>query len=56
MSPRLLFLLTTLRTQHVFQRDRDRTDARLAATRMGLRPPARLHAVLDPIDTLPLAA
>jgi hypothetical protein len=31
MSPRLLFLLTTLRTQHRFESDRDRIDARLAA-------------------------
>jgi hypothetical protein len=31
MSPRLLFLLTTLRTQHRFECERDRIDARLAA-------------------------
>jgi hypothetical protein len=35
MSPRLLYLLTTLRTHHRFQLDRDRIDARPAATRMG---------------------
>jgi hypothetical protein len=34
MSPRLLYLLTTLRTQFAFDRERDRVDARLAATRM----------------------
>ena len=34
MSPRLLFVLTTLRTHHGFERDRDRIDARLAATRV----------------------
>ena len=33
MSPRLLALLTTLRTHHSFKDDRDRIDARLAATR-----------------------
>lgn len=31
MSPRLLFLLTTLRMHQPFERDRDRIDARLAA-------------------------
>jgi hypothetical protein len=31
MSPRLLFLLTTLRMHHRFVRDRDRIDAVLAA-------------------------
>ncbi len=31
MSPRLLFLLTTLRTHHRLQSDRDRIDALLAA-------------------------
>jgi hypothetical protein len=31
MSPRLLFLLTTLRTQHPFECERDRIVARLAA-------------------------
>jgi hypothetical protein len=31
MSPRLLFLLTTLRTRHPFECDRDRIDARMAA-------------------------
>jgi hypothetical protein len=34
MSPRLLFLLTALRTYHPFKRDGDRIDARLAAIRM----------------------
>ena len=34
MSPRLLFLLTTLRVHHRFELDRDRFDARLAATRV----------------------
>ena len=34
MSPRLIYLLTTLRTHHGFERDRDRIDARLAATRV----------------------
>jgi hypothetical protein len=56
MSPRLLFLLTTLRTQHRFERDGDRIDARLAASRMGVRPTVRLHAVPDPVDLLPVAA
>jgi hypothetical protein len=56
MSPRLLFLLTTLRTHHRFERDRDRIDARLAATRMAVRPTVSLHAVPDPIDLLPVAA
>jgi hypothetical protein len=31
MSPRLLFLLTTLRTHQPFERNRDQIDARLAA-------------------------
>ena len=31
MSPRLLFLLTTLRTHHSFEYDRDRIDAWRAA-------------------------
>ena len=31
MSPRLLFLLTILRTHQPIERDRDRIDARLAA-------------------------
>jgi hypothetical protein len=31
MSPRLLYLLTALRTHHPLMRDRDRIDARLAA-------------------------
>ena len=35
MSPRLLFLLTTLLLHHTFTRERDRIDARLAATRTG---------------------
>jgi hypothetical protein len=35
MSPRLLFLLTTLLLHHTFTRKRDRTDARLAAARTG---------------------
>ena len=56
MSPRLLFLLTTLRTHHRFELDRDRIDARLAATQMGIRPPVSLHAVPDPVDVLPVAA
>ena len=56
MSPRLLFLLTAVRTSHRFESGRDRTDARLAATRMGVRLPVRLHAVPDPIDELPVAA
>ena len=56
MSPRLLFLLTTLRTRHAFDRDRDRSDARLAATRMGIRRPLRLLATPDPINRLPIAA
>jgi hypothetical protein len=32
MSPRLLFLLTALRTHHPLKCDRDRIDALLAAT------------------------
>ena len=56
MSPRLLFLLTTVRTHHRFESGRDRIDARLAATRMGVRLPVTLHAVPDPIDALPVAA
>ena len=56
MSPRLLFLLTTLRMHQPFERDRDRVDARLAATRMGVRPPVSLYAVPDPVDLLPVAA
>ena len=55
MSPRLLFLLTTLRTHHPSKDDRDRIDARLAATRMGVRRPVSLHAMPDPV-CLPLAA
>lgn len=35
MSPRLLFLLTTLLLHHPFTHERDRIDARLAATRTG---------------------
>jgi hypothetical protein len=31
MSPRLLFLLSTLRSHHRFARERDRIDAQLAA-------------------------
>ncbi len=38
MSPRLLALLTTLRTHHSLKDDRDRLDARLAATRMEASP------------------
>jgi hypothetical protein len=34
MSPRLLYLLTTRRTYLPFTRERDRIDARRAATRM----------------------
>jgi hypothetical protein len=34
MSPRLLLLLTAMRTHHPSKRDRDRIDARHAATRM----------------------
>jgi hypothetical protein len=34
MSPRLLFLLTTLHTHQPFERVRDRIDAQLAAARM----------------------
>ena len=34
MSPRLLHLLTTLRTRLAFDRERDRIDAQLAASRM----------------------
>ena len=34
MSPRLLYLLTTLRTRPAFARERDRLDAQRAATRM----------------------
>jgi hypothetical protein len=56
MSPRLLFLLTTLRTHRRFERDRDRIDARLGATRMGVRRPVRLHATPDPVGLLPVAA
>jgi hypothetical protein len=56
MSPRLLFLLTTLRTHHHFEADRDRIDARLAATRMGVRPTPTLHAMPEPVDLLPVAA
>jgi hypothetical protein len=56
MSPRLLFLLTTLRTHHPFERDRDRIDARLAATSMGVRRPVSLHATPDPVGLLPVAA
>jgi hypothetical protein len=40
MSPRLLYLLTTLRTGLPFERERDRVDARRAATRI------RTHGVL----------
>lgn len=58
MSPRLLFLLTTLRMHQPFERDRDRIDARLAAaaTRMGVRQPVSLHVTLNPVDLLPVAA
>ncbi len=57
MSPRLLFLLTTLRMNQPFERDRDRIDARHAATRMLVRPTVSLHAVPDPVDlVLPVAA
>jgi hypothetical protein len=56
MSPRLLFLLTTLGTHDSFERDRDRIDARLAATRMGVRLLASLYVVPDPVDILPVAA
>jgi hypothetical protein len=52
MSPRLLYLLTTLRLEH----RRDRIDARLATTRMGVRPPLGLHAVPEPAELLPVAA
>ena len=34
MSPRLLYLLTTLRAPFPFERERDRLDAQRAATRM----------------------
>jgi hypothetical protein len=34
MSPRLLYLLTTLRSRFTFDGERDRVDAQLAATRM----------------------
>jgi hypothetical protein len=34
MSPRLLFLLMTLLLHRTFTRERDRIDARLAATRI----------------------
>lgn len=37
MSPRLLFLLTTLLMGHSFASERDRIDARRAANRMRLR-------------------
>jgi hypothetical protein len=37
MSPRLLFLLTVMCAHHTLTRERDRTDARLAATRLGDR-------------------
>jgi hypothetical protein len=53
MSPRLLFLLTTHAS---FVRDRDRFDARLAATRMGLRAPVTLHVAPDPVVVLPVDA
>jgi hypothetical protein len=56
MSPRLLFLLTSLRTRDRFECDRDRIDARLAATRIGARPTVSLHAMPDPVDLLPVAA
>jgi hypothetical protein len=56
MSPRLLFLLTALRTHHPLKRDRDRIDAQLAATRMGVRRPVTLHAMPDPVGLLPVAA
>ena len=56
MSPRLLFLLTTLRAHHPFERDRDRIDARLAAIRMGVRRSVSMHATLDPVGLLPVAA
>jgi hypothetical protein len=56
MSPRLLFLMTTVRTQHRFECERDRIDAQLAATRMGVRRPVSLHATPDPVGLLPVAA
>jgi hypothetical protein len=56
MSPRLLFLLTTLRTHHPLERDRDRIDARRAAIRIGVRRPVSLHATPDPVGLLPIAA
>jgi hypothetical protein len=56
MSPRLLYLLTTLRTRQPLKRDDDRIDARLAAIRMGLRPRVTLHLMPDPVDLLPVAA
>jgi hypothetical protein len=56
MSPRLLFLLTALRTHHRFELDRDRIDARLAAARMGVLPTANLYVVPDPVELLPVAA
>jgi hypothetical protein len=37
MSPRLLFLLTTLHANQPFQRVRDRIDAQRAATRLSTR-------------------
>jgi hypothetical protein len=56
MSPRLLHLLTTLRMHQRLEHRRDRIDARLATTRMGVRPPLGLHAVPDPAEILPAAA
>jgi hypothetical protein len=53
MSPHLLFLLTALRTHHPFTRERDRIDARLAATRMGVRRLMSRHATPDAGGPLP---
>ena len=54
MSPRLLFLLTTLRTHHRLERDRDRIDARPAATGWAFDRPSTCTCP-DPVD-LPIAA
>jgi hypothetical protein len=48
MSPRLLFLLATLHAHHPLERERDRIDARLAATRMSTRV-RRLFGVATPV-------
>ena len=56
MSPRLLLLLTAVRTHHPLKDGRDRIDARLAATRMGVRRTVSLHAMPDPVRLLPIAA